>query len=115
MDTKRIDKTTLPNGRVVSTVYFGFAGIDYESMCFPPDSRLDLECVRTRTLEEAEIAHDYLCEKWWDARDPRGPCECASPSRDFLCTLPEGHDGPHKAHSLIDPRPLAVWGPGLGG
>lgn len=69
---KRVAETTLPNGRWVSTVWFGLnhsfgsgPPLIFETMVFPGEGDLsELDCDRYSTEAEAIAGHARLCEKW---------------------------------------------------
>lgn len=74
----RVVRTSLPNGRVVSTVWlgidhsFGQAGppVIFESMVFPPGSMSELDCRRYSTEELARQGHAELVQEWTEKEEP---------------------------------------------
>ena len=66
---KRVGKTVLKSGKVVSTVRLACRcpGGIYETMVFPgEDSFHDLDMARYETVEEAKAGHDAMVKKWED-------------------------------------------------
>jgi hypothetical protein len=68
---RRVDQTTLPNGKQVSTVFLGInhrfssegPPLLFETMVFAPGGSIDVDCVRTSTWDEAQAMHDELVQK----------------------------------------------------
>lgn len=63
--------TTLPGGARVSTVWLGLdhqfgdgPPLIFETMVFPAESSMDLDCERYSTEEEAKAGHSAMVEKW---------------------------------------------------
>ena len=71
-DYRKIMRTTLPCGKVVSTVWLGidysFGGgnkVVFETMVFEGDEEFsDVDCERSTTLDEAKCCHEEMCVKW---------------------------------------------------
>ncbi len=70
-DYKRVALTELPDGKEVSTVWLGLdhqwgegPPLIFETMVFPPGSRIELDAERYSTLEEAQAGHDAMVKKW---------------------------------------------------
>ena len=68
---KVLEKTELPDGRRVSTVWLGLdmrydegPPLIFETMVFPKDSQEDLDMERYETEEGARIGHRLMVEKW---------------------------------------------------
>ena len=69
---KRIAETTLPDGKLVSTVWLGLnhrfgegPPLIFETMVFASkEDFADLECERYTTEEEAIVGHQRIVEKW---------------------------------------------------
>ncbi len=70
---RRVEQTTLPNGRWVSTVWLGLdhsftpggPPLIFETMVFPSQGEMcDLDCDRYSTEEEARAGHARMVEKW---------------------------------------------------
>ena len=70
---KRVDKTTLPDGKWVSTVWLGLdrhldaatPPIIFKTSVFKEEERLvSLDIDRYSTLEEAQAGHDAMVTKW---------------------------------------------------
>jgi hypothetical protein len=69
---RRVAKTTLPNGRYVSTVWLGMdhqfgegPPLIFETMVFrSEDDSDDLDCDRYSTEAEALAGHEAMCRKW---------------------------------------------------
>lgn len=72
-DYRRVDKTILPDGKVVSTVWLGHSFVDgppmiFETMVFSSeDSFDDLACERYATLADAEAGHLLMCSRFANA------------------------------------------------
>ncbi len=72
--TRQVASTTLPNGRLVSTVWLGIdhsfgsgPPLIFETMVFPGDGDAhDLDCDRYSTETDAIAGHARMCEKWAD-------------------------------------------------
>ena len=69
----QVEKTTLPNGRWISTIWLGIqhegeASADapelFESVVFDADTQQPLATVRHATEREARAAHERLVEEW---------------------------------------------------
>ena len=71
-DYKRVAKTTLPNGRFVSTVWLGLnhqfgdgPPLLFETMVFPNDKDFgELDSERYSTESEARAGHQAMVDKW---------------------------------------------------
>jgi hypothetical protein len=68
---KIVAKTTLPDGKLVSTVWLGIdhqfgngPPLIFETMVFPADSYSDLDCERYSTETEALAGHEAMVKKW---------------------------------------------------
>lgn len=68
---RRVASTTLPDGKLVSTVWLGLdhsfgdgPPLIFETMVFPRGSLSDLECVRYATEEEAIKGHQAVVDRW---------------------------------------------------
>ena len=67
-----IGRTTLPDGKWISTVWLGLnhrtgdgPPLIFESMVFPADGNMsELECRRYSTYADAKAGHDELIDKW---------------------------------------------------
>lgn len=73
---RTVEKTTLPSGNRVSTVWLGldhnYSGgrpLIFETMVFPPDSYADLDMARYSTEDEAKAGHAAMVEKWLSKED----------------------------------------------
>lgn len=68
---KRVDMTTLPDGKVVSTVWIGIdhnwmdgPPLIFETMVFPEDSWSELQTKRYETLSDAVEGHRQTVKEW---------------------------------------------------
>lgn len=69
---KQVKRTTLKNGRFVSTVWLGLdhnygdgPPLIFETMVFPGAGNMDeLDMRRYSTEEQALAGHEEICEKW---------------------------------------------------
>jgi len=78
---RRVAKTKLKNGFMVSTVFLGidhnFSGQEnpllFETMVFPSEENFkDLECERYSTKEQAVEGHKKMVRKWEKESDNQG-------------------------------------------
>lgn len=71
---KKVEQTTLQNGKVVSTVWLGLdhqfgdgPPLIFETMVFAhKGSWSEEDCERYTTEQEAKAGHKRMCEKWAD-------------------------------------------------
>ena len=64
--TEKIAFDQLANGYRVSTVYLG--GNLYETMVFPADSWIEVQCTRVHTIASAWSCHKQLVKRWGGVR-----------------------------------------------
>lgn len=69
--SRQIARTTLPDGKWVSTVWLGLdhsfgdgPPLIFETMVFPADDMTDLDCERYSTEAEAKAGHERMVAKW---------------------------------------------------
>ena len=71
-ENQRVDATTLPDGKWVSTVWLGLnhqygdgPPLIFKTMVFPSEENLsELDMERHSTLEEAKAGHQRMVLKW---------------------------------------------------
>lgn len=71
LDYKRLARTVLPDGKVVSTIWLGLnhrwgdgPPLIFESMVFASDEGESLDMTRYSTEEEAKAGHEAMVAKW---------------------------------------------------